>query len=127
MLKNAKKELPEVKEDKGRFNIPKVKGHIEGNKTIISNFTEITKSLERNTQQVLKYVLKELATPGEMRKNALILGTKVPASKVNEKINQYAEKFVFCQECNKPDTMLITENNKEILKCHACGAKNAIY
>lgn len=127
MLKKGKEELPDVTSEKERFNIPNVRGHVEGNKTIVNNFTEITKVLRRNTEHVLKYVLKELATPGEMRKNAVIFGSKISASKVNEKIVQYADKFVVCKECGKPDTKLTKEGEIYFLKCQACGAKYSFY
>ena len=37
MLKEGIKKVPEEVSHKSRFEIPKVKGHIQGNKTIISN------------------------------------------------------------------------------------------
>lgn len=127
MLKKGKKQIPEVVSKEERFNIPKVRGHIEGNKTVASNFVEITKVLRRKTEHVLKYILKELATPGEMRKNAVIFGTKLSASKINEKIAQYADTFVLCKECGKPDTKLTKDAGISFLKCQACGAKHSFY
>ena len=127
MLDKGKKELPEAVSEIERFNIPKVRGHVEGNKTIVSNFDEIAKVLGRKTEHLLKYILKELATPGDMRKKAVIFGTKLSASKINEKISQYAETFVLCKECGKPDTKLTKETNVYFLKCQACGAKQSFY
>ena len=37
MLKEGKSKLPEISVSKERFEVPKVKGHIEGNKTIIES------------------------------------------------------------------------------------------
>ena len=37
LLKKARNELPESIMNKDRFEIPNVKGHIQGNNTIISN------------------------------------------------------------------------------------------
>ncbi|NQU98388.1 translation initiation factor IF-2 subunit beta [Candidatus Woesearchaeota archaeon] len=127
MLDKGKKELPEAVSEIERFNIPKVRGHVEGNKTIVSNFDEIAKALGRKTEHLLKYILKELATPGDMRKKAVIFGTKLSASKINEKISQYAETFVLCKECGKPDTKLTKETSVYFLKCQACGAKQSFY
>ncbi|MBU0471308.1 MAG: translation initiation factor IF-2 subunit beta [Nanoarchaeota archaeon] len=127
MLKKGKQELPDITTSGERFNIPKVRGHVEGNKTIVSNFVEIAKTLQRKIEHLLKYVLKELATPGDMRKNAVIFGSKIPASKINEKITQYAETFVLCKECGKPDTKLTNEAGIYFLKCQACGAKQSFY
>ena len=95
MLEDARKSLPEVVFIKERFVIPKVIGHIQGNRTIISNFLQIATDLRREVEHLLKYVLKELATPGEIKKSgSLIMGTKISASRINEKIRQYANEFV---------------------------------
>ena len=127
MLEDVRKNLPEVVFLKERFEIPKVLGHMQGNRTIISNFLQIASALRREIDHLLKYVLKELATPGEIKKSgALILGTKVPASRINEKIRQYANEFVLCFECGKPDTKLEKEGDLTYMKCTACGAKNIV-
>jgi hypothetical protein len=56
---------------------------------------------------MLKYVQKELATPGEIVKQSVIFGSKIPASKINEKIQQYADDFVFCKACGKPENKTV--------------------
>lgn len=126
LLKKAREELPEVVFQKERFEIPKVVGHIQGNRTIVSNFHQIAAVLRREDSQLLKYVLKELATPGDIKKHAVIFGTKVPASRINEKIRQFANEFVLCSECGKPDTKLVKEGNFVHIKCMACGAKHIV-
>ena len=127
MLDNVRKNLPEAVFIKERFEIPKVMGHIQGNRTVISNFLQIASTLRRDVDHLLKFVLKELATPGEIKKSgALLLGTKVPASRINDKIRQYANEFVLCLECGKPDTQIIKEGELTYMKCTACGAKNFV-
>ena len=127
MLGEVRKNLPEAVFIKERFELPNVLGHIQGNRTIVSNFLQIASALRRDVDHLLKYVLKELATPGEVKKSgALILGTKVPASRINEKVRQYANEFVFCFECGKPDTKLEKEGVLVYMKCTACGAKNIV-
>ena len=127
MLKTARKELPEQSKEKDRFQIPKVKGRIEGNKTIISNFEEIANVMSRKSSHLLKYVLKELATPGNKAGKAVVFGSKTSASRVNEKIQQYAEEFVFCKECGKADTKMTKEGDVYYLKCQVCGARYSFY
>ena len=127
ILEDIRKNLPEAVFLKERFEIPKALGHIQGNRTIISNFLQIASTLRRDVVHLLKYVLKELATPGEIKKSgALILGTKVPASRINDKIRQYANDFVLCFECGKPDTQIVKEDGLTYMKCTACGAKNIV-
>lgn len=125
-LERVYKNLPESALEKGRFELPKVKGHIQGNRTVISNFHQIAQTLNREVEHVLKFVLKELATPGDLKKTGLILGTKISAARVNEKIKKYAEEFVMCNECGKPDTKLLKEGEFLYLRCQACGSKRIV-
>jgi translation initiation factor 2 subunit 2 len=126
LLEKARKQLPETVTKKERFEIPKVRGHIQGNRTIISNFVNIADVLGREPNHMLKYILKELATPGEIKQKAIIIGSKVSASRINQKIQQYAQEFVICKECHKPDTKLIKEGNFMFIRCTACGAKHPV-
>lgn len=123
LLQNARKDLPESVKRTERFNVPKIRGHLEGNKTVLSNFMQITETLRRDPTHLLKYILKELATPGEFKKNLVIMGTKVPATRINDKIEEYTEKYVICRECKRPDTKLIKNDRIIFIKCSACGAK----
>ncbi|MDP7180773.1 MAG: translation initiation factor IF-2 subunit beta [Candidatus Woesearchaeota archaeon] len=127
LLKKARKDLPEAVFQKERFEIPKVLGHIQGNKTIITNLNQIANILRRNVEHILKFILKELASPGEMKKSgSVIFGTKVPASRINEKIRKYANEFVLCPDCGKPDTKIEKEGSFAYLKCTACGSKHHV-
>ena len=126
MLKKGRKELPESVSSRERFEIPKVKGHYEGTKTVVNNFNQIADTLERPPEHVLKYILREIATPGDLKNNILILKAKIPAVRINEKIEKYASEFVICKDCGKPDTEIIKEGQLSYLKCKACGSKKPI-
>lgn len=126
MLDKAKKILPEVADSEDRFEVPKVKGHIQGNKTVISNFMQIASTVRRTPDHMLKYILKELAAPGHINKTLLIIGTKIPSKRINEKINSYVENYVICNACGKPDTSISTEGTVTTLTCQACGAKHTV-
>lgn len=126
MLKKAREEMPESVFESERFEIPKVAGHIQGNRTIISNFHAVAGVLGRPVEHVLKYLLKELATPGKLTHSSLMLGAKVPASRINEKIRKYASEYVLCPDCGKPDTKIMKEGDITYLKCQACGSKRAV-
>src|SRR3989344_4085920 len=126
LLKKAQEELPEQTQDGERFVIEKIKGHLEGNKTVLANLKQIAKSLHRDESHLLKYLLRELATPGKYEKDRAILGTKVAASIINKKIKTYASEYVFCSECNKPETTLVEEKGITYLKCQACGEKKPV-
>ncbi|MBT6774813.1 translation initiation factor IF-2 subunit beta [Candidatus Woesearchaeota archaeon] len=126
MLKKAQEELPENISQGERFVIENVKGHLEGKKTVLVNLHAIAKTLGRDIQHLLKYLLRELATPGKVIRDRVLLGTKVSAKMINKKIKKYASEFVFCSECNKPDTELTEEKEITYLKCLACGTKKPV-
>ncbi len=126
MLKKAREEMPESVFESERFEIPKVTGHIQGNKTVISNFNVIANTLGRRVDHMLKYILKELATPGVFKNQYLYLGAKVPAARINEKIRKYASEFVLCPDCGKPDTKIVKEGDISYMRCQACGSKHSV-
>jgi len=126
LLKEAYNKLPDVSAQKARFEIPKIRGHFQGNKTILSNFYQIAAALNRKPEHIIKFLTKELATPATQKKNYIFLGTKVPASRINEQIEKYAEEYVLCKECGKPDTKLVKEDRYLFIKCLACGSRRSI-
>ena len=126
MLERGKKFLPEQSSATERFVVPKITGHLEGNKTIISNFLQIATTLSRPPEHLLKYINRELAAKGELKKQLLVFNTKLPSAKMNEKIQQYFDEFVVCKECGKPDTKLSKEGIVTYVRCQACGAKHSI-
>ena len=113
---------PEVFEHK-RFKIPKAYSDIQGNRTFIKNFKDVAEDLNRDPQHVLKFLLRELGTAGNLEGSRAILQGKFTHNLINERLEDYLEKYVICQECNRPDTKIIREDRIFILKCAACGAK----
>jgi len=127
LLSRARTQMPASVLEKERFEIPKVRGHLEGNKTLVSNFQQIVRVLRRPQEHLLKYILKQLAAPGEVaRSGLLIIGTKVSASRVNDKVREYANEFVLCPVCGKPDTEIRKEGDFHMLVCTACGNKHTV-
>lgn len=123
LLKQAKDSLPQVEQSEERFQIPKVKGHLQGVKTVISNLNQIADALGRPLKHILKYLTRELATTAEQVGSLVIFGAKLSASKINDKIEAYAKEFVICRECGKPESKLSKEGDIYYFKCGACGAR----
>jgi translation initiation factor 2 subunit 2 len=114
-------------EDNGeRFEIPKVEGHFEGKKTILTNFYQIASHLRRNPEHFQKFILREIAASGQKEGDRLVLNMTVPSTKINQKIEQYVKEFVLCEQCGKPDTELTKEDRLSFVKCMACGAKHSV-
>ncbi len=126
MLNEAYKKVKAIGGSSERFEIPKVEGHFEGKKTIITNFYQIASHIRRNPEHFQKFILKELATSGQKEGDRLVLNNKIPSEKINQKIEQYVKEFVICRECGKPDTELTKEDRLTFIHCLACGAKHSV-
>lgn len=126
LLKRLYKELPEKAKTKARWKEPSFESFIEGKKTVITNFNEVVTALRRDKVQLIKYLTKELAAPGEVEGNRLVLKGKFRDAQLNNKLKSYINTYVLCSECGKPDTELITQNKVLFLRCEACGAKHPV-
>ncbi|MBI3623487.1 translation initiation factor IF-2 subunit beta [Candidatus Pacearchaeota archaeon] len=126
LLEQAYSKVKKVESSSDRFEIPKVEGHFEGKKTILTNFLQIAAYLRRSPEHFQKFLLKELAASGQVEGERLILNNKVPSAKINEKTYEYAKEFVICKECGKPDTELKREDRLSFIHCLACGAKHPV-
>ena len=126
LLDEAYKNTKQIDVSGERFEIPKIEGHFQGKRTILSNFFQIATRLRRKPEHFQKFILKELAAAGQREGDKLILNLKVPSAKLNSKIEQYVNEFVLCKECKKPDTQIMKEGRLTFLHCLACGAKHSI-
>ncbi len=126
LLEQAYGKVKKVDVAKERFAVPKIEGHIEGKKTILTNFLQIASYLRRSAEHFQKFLLRELATPGQMEGDRLVFNNKIPSTKINQKIEEYANEFVLCRECGKPDTEIKKEDRLSFVHCLACGAKHSI-
>jgi putative translation initiation factor aIF-2 beta subunit len=111
-----------------RFEIRKADWHVQGKKTIINNFMQISNCLrEGDSDNFAKFLSKELATLSERDGDRLILNKAINSQTIiDEKIREYAEFYIICQKCKKPDTHEIEENGKKFIRCMACGFRKQI-
>ena len=126
MLKEAEKKISRDSSKEGRLEIPPPNVIIQGNRTFITNFTDIANSIRRDPKHLSKFLFRELAKPGHVNGNRLILQGKAMKNLVQSKIDAYMKEFVICKECNRPDTHIVKEGRLLFLKCEACGSKQPL-
>ena len=126
LLEEAYSKVTQVEGTGERFEIPKIEGHFEGKKTILTNFNQVAAHIRRDPEHFKKYLSRELATPIIQEKDKTILNKKISSKQINPKIEQYVKDFVICRECGKPDTQIEKEDRTNFLHCLACGAKHPI-
>ncbi len=126
MLKRAYSKLPPKVFEWKRFDIPKPRCFTIGMRTIFHNFKEICDVLNRDPHQVLRFLSREMATAGNIDGARAIFQGKFPHDTLERLIKRYADEFVICPICKRPDTIIVKERRFHFLVCEACGAKSSI-
>jgi translation initiation factor 2 subunit 2 len=123
MLDKLYKNMPQRKATTERFEPPVFLSFYQGNQTFIRNFGEVASKLRRDTQHILKYLSKELATAGSYDGKRVMLQGKFRDEQLNSRLTAYIEEYVLCKECGKPDTELTTYEGIKYKRCEVCGAR----
>jgi len=106
-----------------RYKMPaliiKNKGKGNGVKTELINISDISKSLARDSENIMKFIGYELGTLA----NGIIINGKFDENILKGLIEKYIEKFVICDVCGNPETFFVIR--KKLLKkeCKACGER----
>jgi len=124
LLESALEKMPKKLHEKERFEVPEALTEIQGNKTLIRNFADISTTLRREPVHLAKYLFKELASPGNIQGSALILQRKLTTELIQEKIASYVKNFVYCKVCGEPDTKFVKEGRLTFIQCDACGGRS---
>jgi translation initiation factor 2 subunit 2 len=125
MLEEALKKIVK-KETKERFQTPQIESEIQGTKFIIKNFKKIAEYIKRDPKHLAKFLMLSLASSGSIEGETLVLNSKLKREVVQQKVEEYIKKYVFCKVCNEPDTKLIKEDRIYFIRCEACGASYAV-
>lgn len=126
LLKRAKEALPQPVSTSERFQVPEPDLIQEGKTTVLRNFVDITTAINRDPNQVLQYLLRELGTAGAQEERRVVFKGKVTTTQVAERVKSYIDTYVTCSECGRPDTRLVKEDRVAILECDACGASRPV-
>lgn len=123
MLERGRDEIPEDIGSGERFDVPEVETRKDGSKTVVENFSEFVDRFNRDEKHMSKYIQNELGTAGHLENSELVLNGEFRRKEVQGKFHQYANEYVICPECERPDTTIKKEKGVEIMKCQACGAR----
>ena len=126
LLDKAYSKLPQTVGTGERFEIPRVVGIRMGRRTIIQNFGEISSRINRDPHHLLKFLSRELATAASLDGARAIFQGRFDIPTVTRLLNIYAQRFVICPICNRPDTKVEKEGRYLFLRCEACGARSSI-
>jgi len=126
LLERAFKAIPEKAQKASKYEIPKSNVMTIGSKTIVTNFKEICERINREAAHLSRYILRELATAGNIEESRLVLQGKFSKEHIDNLIERYVRTYVICPSCGKPDTKLVKEGRLTFILCEVCGAKNPV-
>ncbi|HOD85778.1 MAG TPA: translation initiation factor IF-2 subunit beta [Methanoculleus sp.] len=126
LLKKAYTNITEPTEFEDRFTVPAARVFIEGKTTVLENFAEITSTLRRDQDHLMKHLLGELGTAGKIDGTRAIFSGKFEQEQINSIIKGYVDDYVICSECGKPDTRLVKTERVLMLQCDACGGHRPV-
>lgn len=126
LLEKGMEEAEENKSQGERFEVPDVDTRKQGSKTVITNFSDIVDTFGRDEKEFSKYIQNEVGTAGHIEGKELVLNGEFRRGTIQGKIQQYADEYVFCPECDSPDTKIVKEKGVEMMKCQACGARSPL-
>jgi translation initiation factor 2 subunit 2 len=127
LLDKAYESLPDKSKGGERFEIPSLEAFVEGNKTIIKNFSSVLQKIRREPAHITKFLTKEFAVPATEEGDRLVLHRKLRIELINKKFEEYVKNYVICEQCGKPDTHIEDSGHRsKMLVCEACGARSAV-
>ena len=126
MLNNAYDKMPPIVFETQRFEVPKLKVTIEGNKSVMTNFKEVVDYIRCNSDHLLKFIGRDMGAAWRKEGSRTIFVGKFGPSILNKKLEKYVKRFVLCPVCEKPDTKLKKVDRISIMKCSACGATSPV-
>ena len=126
LLERARDRIQTDISERNRWTMPTPEILVEGNQTIIRNFSAIVDAMDRDANHVYQYLINELGTSGTREQVRVMLKGRVPPKRIKEKIVGYVKTYILCEQCKAPDTRFIKEDRTTLLKCQACGATRPV-
>lgn len=103
----------------------KYEGKNTGIKTILINITDISNSIKRDPEHILKFLSYELNVQTKVDKNKHVINGKHDQDLLQCLIFSFIEKFVLCKFCENPETFFVNVTIFE-MKCLACGNRSDV-
>ena len=103
----------------------KVEGKGNGIKTVIVNLSNVAAQLARPPNYVIKYFGFELGaqTNIDPKDDRWIINGAHEASKLQDYLDGFINKFVLCKDCKNPETVVSVKDGNILLDCKACGQR----
>ena len=110
-----------------RYKMPRIQAKVEGKgngiKTVLVNMVDVARALARPPTYVTKYFGCELGaqTQFDVKNERYIVNGCHDAGRMQDMLDGFIKKFVLCEKCENPETVLKVKKNMIGASCKACG------
>ncbi|KAJ0681142.1 putative translation initiation factor IF2/IF5 [Helianthus annuus] len=121
---------PELAGDRRRtvFRPPLPQVLREGTKkTVFVNFMDLCKSMRREPEHVMTFLLAELGNSGSLdgQQRLVVKGRYAPKN-FEAILRRYLNEYVICNGCKSPETSIKKKNRISFLICEKCGSDRSV-
>ncbi|KAK2376678.1 eukaryotic translation initiation factor [Trifolium repens] len=96
-------------------------------KTVFVNFMDLCKTMHRQPEHVMTFLLAELGTNGSLDgQQRLVVKGRFAPKNFEGILRRYVNEYVICLGCKSPDTLLTKENRLFFLRCEKCGSGRSV-
>ncbi|CAM6113907.1 unnamed protein product [Calypogeia fissa] len=96
-------------------------------KTVFVNFMDLCKTMHRQPEHVMAFLLAELGTSGSLDgQQRLVVKGRFAPKNFEGILRRYVNEYVMCNGCKSPDTILTKENRLFFLRCEQCGCSRSV-
>ncbi|KAJ4970027.1 hypothetical protein NE237_003126 [Protea cynaroides] len=96
-------------------------------KTVFVNFMDLCKTMHRQPEHVMTFLLAEMGTSGSLDgQQRLVIKGRFAPKNFEGILRRYVNEYVICNGCKSPDTILSKENRLFFLRCEQCGSGRSV-
>ncbi|KAF5742754.1 hypothetical protein HS088_TW09G00814 [Tripterygium wilfordii] len=96
-------------------------------KTVFVNFMDLCRTMHRQAEHVMAFLLAELGTSGSLDgQQRLVVKGRFAPKNFEGILRRYVNEYVICIGCKSPDTILSKENRLFFLRCEKCGSGRSV-
>ncbi|ERN20284.1 hypothetical protein AMTR_s00066p00171460 [Amborella trichopoda] len=96
-------------------------------KTVFVNFMDLCKTMHRQPDHVMTFLLAEMGTSGSLDgQQRLVVKGRFAPKNFEGILRRYVNEYVMCNGCKSPDTILSKENRLFFLRCEQCGCSRSV-
>ncbi|KAJ0088219.1 hypothetical protein Patl1_31569 [Pistacia atlantica] len=128
MFNMLRENNPELVGDRRRTVMRPPQILLEGTKkTVFVNFMDLCKTMHRQAEDVMTFLLAEMGTSGSLDgQQRLVVKGRFPPKNFEGILHRYINEYVICNDCRSPDTILTKENHCFFLGCEQCGSVRSV-